>query len=468
MILSFIIFLALFAFIGIASVLKSRNNKGDYYLASSSIPPYMVGLSAVATGNSGYMFIGIIGYTYLVGLSSIWLMIGWVFGDFIGSLFVHSKLREATERTGEFSFAGVISSWSGINHKATQKIMGIITLFFLIAYATAQLVAGSKALHVLLDWPDWAGAVLGAALVTMYCISGGIRASIWTDAAQSIVMIIAIAVLLFFCMAHFGGISASVNEMSNIPNFLDWFPQKLALPGLSGILLFVVGWGFAGFSVVGQPHIMVRFMTLSDNSKMNAARMWYYIWYVLFFFMCIAVGMYSRIYLNNSEAFDAELALPIMAQGMLPDVLVGLILAGVFAATISTADSLVLSCSSAVTHDLLPHKIEKPWLLKLFTAIITAVALLIALFNSESVFSLVVLSWSALGAAFAPLLIIKTLGRSTKQWLEVVAIIGGLTTTLLWARYDVDGTIFEGFPGVTFGLVLLFIFSKKKEKEIKR
>ncbi len=163
MISSFVFFLGLFVFIGILSVYKSRGTKQDYYLASSSISPALVGLSAVATNNSGYMFIGVIGYTYATGLASIWLMIGWIAGDFMASTFIHSRLRKATEKTGEVSYAGVLSNWYG--NDRLQHLIGLISLVFLLAYASAQLVAGSKALHVLFEWPSWAGAVMGAIMV---------------------------------------------------------------------------------------------------------------------------------------------------------------------------------------------------------------------------------------------------------------------------------------------------------------
>ena len=462
MIASFVVFMAMFAVIGISSSFKSKHNKRDYYLASSSIPPPLVGLSAVATNNSGYMFIGVIGYTYVTGLASVWLMFGWIIGDFLGSLYIHSRLRLATERTSEVTFAGVISNWYGKKNLIVQRIIGLITLVFLLAYSSAQLVAGSKALHVLLDWPYWAGSVIGAVLVTMYCISGGIRASIWTDAAQSVVMMGAMLTLLIYGVNHFGGIEHAISKMNRVDGFMDWFPKELALPGLPGMLLFIIGWGFAGLSVVGQPHIMIRFMTLSDSNKMINARVWYYAWFIMFYAMCTAVGLLSRIYLNNPSTFDAELALPVMAKEMLPDVLVGLILAGIFAATISTADSLVLSCSSALTHDLLPQKIEKAWLLKTGTGVITLVALIIALNNNQSVFNLVIMAWSALASAFGPLLIFRATGGKTSQLISIISIFGGLATALIWRHFGLHEVIYEGLPGILVGILILFASSSKK------
>ena len=405
MIVSFLFFLLLFVVIGVSSAHKSRGTKQDYYLASSSISPALVGLSAVATNNSGYMFIGVIGYTYATGLASIWLMLGWIVGDFLASTFVHRRLRTATELSGEVSYAGVLSNWyNNGKQDSLQRVIGLISLIFLLAYASAQLVAGGKALHVLFDWPVWAGAVIGSVLVALYCIAGGIRASIWTDAAQSVVMIVAMAVLLFIATSSLGGIDASISQMNAVDGFLDWFPKDLALPGLAGGVLFAISWAFAGFSVIGQPHIMVRFMTLENNQQMNQARLWYYLWFTAFYAMATGVGLLSRIYLANDGSFDAELALPTMALELLSPVFVGLVLAGIFAATMSTADSLVLSCSAALTHDLLPHKVENTFLLKVATLLITLVALFWALVNGQSVFSLVILAGQDLPVPLHPCL----------------------------------------------------------------
>ncbi len=455
MIISFIAFLLGFTLIGLSSVWKSRGTAQDYYLASGSVKPWLVGLSAVATNNSGYMFIGVIGYTYATGLASIWLMIGWIVGDFLSSMFVHARLKDAASRTGEVSYAGVLSGWYGADNNRLQRLIGIISLIFLLAYASAQLVAGSKALHVLFDWPTWAGAVLGAVLVTLYCFAGGIRASIWTDAAQSTVMILAMGLLMIVATYSLGGIGEAVIQMQGVDGFLDWFPQDLALPGLAGGILFALSWLFAGFSVIGQPHIMVRFMTLNDLGAMRKARFYYYLWFVVFYMMATAVGLLSRIYLGESSSFDAELALPVMAQQLFPPILVGLVLAGIFAATMSTADSLVLSCSAAITHDLLPAKVERPLFIKLATVGIACAALCWALVNEQSVFSLVIMAWSGLASAFAPLLIFLCLGRKPSQLLSIAAVIVGLSVAILWRAMGWQSAVYEGLPGIVAGLVVL-------------
>jgi SSS family transporter len=455
MVWSFLAFLSLFVVIGVSSFFFSRGTKKDYYLASSNISPALVGLSAVATNNSGYMFIGVIGYTYATGLASFWLMIGWIVGDFLASTYVHSRLRHATQHSGETSYAGVLSNWFGQHNLLQQRLIALISLIFLMAYAGAQLVAGSKALQVLFDWPAYSGAVLGAALVTVYCFAGGIRASIWTDAAQSLVMIVSMGLLLLVAVSALGGMQSAIGEMAKVDGFLNWFPQDLVFPGIAGALLFALSWMFAGFSVIGQPHIMVRFMALNDNNNMTKARIWYYSWFVLFYAMATGVGMLSRVYLGDPAAFDAELALPTLAQQLLNPVLVGLILAGIFAATMSTADSVVLSCSAALTHDLIPHKIERPILLKLSTIFIVFIALLWALSSQESVFSLVIMAWSGLASGFAPLLLMLCLGAKPTQRHAIAAIVLGLLVALWWRWMGWHTAVYEGLPGIMAGLLIL-------------
>lgn len=455
MVIFFVCFLLVFTLIGLLSVRQSRGTKQDYYLASGRIKPWLVGLSAVATNNSGYMFIGVIGYTYATGLASIWLMIGWIAGDFLASLFVHKRLKAATAQTGEVSYAGVLSNWYGADNAALQRVIGAISLIFLLAYASAQLVAGSKALNVLFDWPSWAGALMGSVLVTVYCFAGGIRASIWTDAAQSIVMIVAMGLLLLAATQSLGGMESAIAQMQAVDGFLDWFPKMLILPGIAGVMLFVVSWMFAGLSVIGQPHIMVRFMTLEDNRSMNRARLWYYLWYLAFYLMATGVGLLSRIYLADTGTFDAEMALPTMALHLFPPVLVGLVLAGIFAATMSTADSLVLSCSAALTHDLLPHKIENPLLLKAATVLVTFCALLWALANSQSVFSLVIMAWSGLASAFAPLLLVLCAGMRPGTALSITAVSIGLSVAVFWRYMGWHEALYEGLPGILSGLLIL-------------
>lgn len=454
--LSFCLFLAIFIGIGLLSARKSKGNTEDYLLAGSSVKPWLVALSAVATNNSGYMFIGMIGFTYTSGLSSIWLMIGWIFGDFIASMFIHKKLRMATGKRKLLSFGGAISFWHGEDLKKLRFFVGLITLIFLCVYAAAQFKAGSKALHVLFGWDYSTGAIIGSVMVFLYCMAGGIRASIWTDAAQSFVMIIAMAMLFFVGVDQVGGYSQFVTKLDALsPTYLNLFPEHLsATPGMTGALLFVLGWVFAGFGVVGQPHIMIRFMTMDNSENINKVRAYYYSWFSAFYLVTIGVGMLARLLLPANGTFDPELALPTLANNLLPEVLVGVVLAGLFSATMSTADSQILSCSAALTQDILPKNKSTYLITKLSTVIVTCIALGFALFGSSNVFELVLIAWSVLAACFGPILFLYSFNIKIKESVALAMLFAGFVVTVAWKALGWGDVIYEIAPGMIAPLIV--------------
>ncbi|MAE52208.1 MAG: sodium:proline symporter [Micavibrio sp.] len=455
MIGSFLFFLAIFVAIGVASAFVKTNNTGDYLLAGSNVPPWLVSLSAVATLNSGYMFIGLIGATYAVGIQTAWFLAGWVVGDLMASLFIHKRLRTTTEAREVLSYGGALSNWHGKEQPYLRAVIGFITLTFLGVYAAAQLSAGSKALHVLFEWDYSMGAIIGAVIVLAYCFAGGIRASIWTDAAQSFVMIIAMSLMLYMTVNASGGFDGFWGRLQNVsPDYMAIFPPDLKF----GIALFLASWVFAGLGVIGQPHIMVRFMTMASPKDMTRVRIYYYSWYSAFCVLSVLVGLAARLLIPIDDgSFDAELALPTLATELLPPVLVGLVMAGLFAATMSTADSQILSCTAAVTRDLSFGRKPGYWTTKLATVGITALALLIALFASENVFNLVLIAWSALGAAFGPLLILYCLGQKPNQWLAIVMIMGGVAVIPLWRYLGYTDSIYEIMPGMLAGFVIFLL-----------
>lgn len=456
---SFLAFLLIFVAIGLWSMRRSRRNSIDYLLAGRNVPPWLTALSAVATNNSGYMFIGLIGYTYATGLAAIWMMLGWICGDFIASSFIHRRVRLATESSDVHTFSGLLSRWQGGNYRVLRFITGLLILLFLGTYAAAQLSAGSKALQVLFGWQHWTGAVIGAVMVLLYSFAGGIRASIWTDAAQSVVMIAAMALLMVVALDQIGGWTAFVAGLHAVgPGYMSPFPPVEGFGPWLGPLLFVAGWLFAGFGVVGQPHIMIRFMALDDAANLQAARVWYYGWFTLFWSAAIVVGLGARLLLPEADSFDAELALPTLALQLLPEVLVGVILAGIFAATMSTADSLILSCAAALTRDFHWQKQDRYWLTKLGTVAVTLGALGIALSGNKSVYDLVLDAWGVLASAFAPLLTVYALGARVSERVAVAMLLAGVATMYGWSLYG-PSAVYAVAPGISAGL-LVFVAAR--------
>jgi sodium/proline symporter len=459
--LSFVAFLLLFVGVGFSSVLVRRKQSADYLLAGRSLPPSLAGLSAVATNNSGYMFIGVIGFTYTTGLAALWLMLGWIVGDFLISLRVHPKLREATDRSGALTYPALLGDWHGQGHRVVRVVAAALAAGFLGIYAAAQFDAGSKALHVLFGWPSELGKLIGATMVLFYCFSGGLRASVWTDAAQSVVMILGMAVMVWITVAEQGGVAGAVVALDEVsPTFLDLFPPDLAF-GAAGPALFVIGWLFAGFAVVGQPQVMIRFMSLDEDVGLARTRVYYYLWFTSFYALATIVGLMARLILPEltdvNVAEDTELALPALANAMLPGVLAGLVLAGLFAATISTADSLILTCSAALSRDLAPAERRSYLATRAATLLVIVVALVVALWSQETVFALVLHAWSGLGAAFGPLLLLYSTGFRPSQGLAVAMMLVGAGGVFAWQAVPeaMQATLYEVVPGMAAGAAVL-------------
>ena len=178
--------------------------------------------------------------------------------------------------------------------------------------------------------------------------------------------------------------------------------------------------------------------------------------------MTIVVGLCSRLLIPEASSFDPELALPLMSKNLLPEVLVGLILAGLFAATMSTADSQILSCSGALSKDIFPQKKPNLFATKLFTILAALFSLSIALYGGANVFNLVVVAWSVLAAAFAPFITLLALGFYISEMTALFMIITGILTTLIWRELGLSSSMAEVAPGMAVGFCVFYISRKVK------
>ncbi len=200
--------------------------------------------------------------------------------------------------------------------------------------------------------------------------------------------------------------------------------------GPIGALLFIIGWFFGGMGVIGQPHIVIRFMTLDPSRRVAEMQKYYYFWFITFYALTICAGLISRILIPAESTFDAETALPLLASQLMPELLIGLILAALFAATMSTVDSLVLSCSATLSRDLIPQWRNSLLLTKLATFLVLLTATLIALSNQQSVFELVLDAWGLLASAFGALIFWVARHQSDDIHLKPGAAFGAITAGL--------------------------------------
>ena len=453
--ITFVAFLLSFTLVGIYSATQKQNTTTDYLLASRNVNPWLTALSAMATGQSGFLFIGQVGFAYKLGISSLWLTIGWLIGDYLAWWLVFKRLRQLSEETASDTVSSFLSK--GIkDSRLLAVISALITVAFLGAYAAAQLIAGSKALNAVFGWNYNLGIIIGAVIVVVYCFSGGIRASIWTDALQAIIMLGSLLLLLVVAVASCGGIGNLWQSLAAIdPALVSW--DSSGQPW--GFLPFFIGWIVAGFGVVGQPQIMVRAMAIDSAEHIDFARNLKIFLGSLNSICAMGIGLAARVLMPELlTAGDPELALPYLSLELLPVVLVGLMLAGLFSATISTADSQILSCSAALTQDIFPATAQSYKLAKIGTLSVTAVILAIALVGNNNVFALVTFSWSVLASGLGPLLVLRVWQRPVNLATAITMMIAGISAALIWNLVlNWSGAIYEVLPGMAAGMIVYII-----------
>ena len=253
-------------------------------------------------------------------------------------------------------------------------------------------------------------------------------------------------------MDEIGGFNQLYIKLAQIdPSLVSLLPNFQFSPWL-----YIFGWFIGGLGVTGQPHIMTRFMALDDAKNTNKSLYWYHGWYYSFFLTSWGVGLAAKVLLPEVASFDAELALPTIASELLPQFLVGIILAGLFAASISTADSLVLASSASLSRDILRQPSPSMLVTKGSTVLITILVLSISLWGTKSVLMLVALAWSALATAITPLLYLMIRKHQVNEWLAISMIICGTITAFGWYFMGVDRYIWPSFPGIA---VVLTIFA---------
>lgn len=455
--------LVAFTLIGVAAARQAKATTSDYLLAGRSVSPWLTALSSVATNNSGFMFIGLIGYAYSSGIEAIWFHGAWMLGDLCAWLWVHRRVRQRTEDAGALSIPIWLGTGpNGKSMRSVTAVSAVLSLLFLGGYAAAQLKAGSTTLEVLFGWDPAIGAILGAVIVVAYSFSGGFRASVWTDAAQSFVMFAAMTVLLATALIDVGGLGALfANLKAQDPALLQWSSPR----GTLGQGLFLLGFVAGGLGAVGQPHILTRSMALDSPRSIPRARAYYFLWFIPFSLLALGVGLSSRALLPNlletmtasGSPFSAEHALPALSMALLPDALVGLMLAGIFAATMSTADSQLLVCSAAITQDILPHLSEHYWYAKIGTLGATLLALAVALTAQDGVFSLVLGAWGILGASLGPLVLVRAYGQNPGQKLSLIMLVSGPLAVMAWRASPYSSITYELLPGMIVPLSLFFV-----------
>ncbi|MDF1545186.1 MAG: sodium/proline symporter [bacterium] len=462
--ISFVVYSLFIVAVGIYTTRWRKKTDDDFVLANRELGSWASALSASASAESGWVMLGLVGMAFSSGLSAIWIAPGIGLGYLFNWFVIADRLRAESGDLGAATLPQYFYRKFGSNSKLLIWIPAVIIAAAMLGYVAAQMNAAGKAFEASFDLPYTWGVLAGALIVLAYTITGGFRAICWTDIIQASFMVVALIGMPILLYVHLGGYDQIAAQIRAID------PQLLTLSGAnSGYALFgfVVGMFGIGFGYPGQPHVLARFMAARDNETIKKGGVIAFSWFMLVYTGAIFFGLFARAYFGSLA--DAEQALPLACNTLLPPVLAGFVIAAIVAAICSTADSQLMVVSTTFSRDILPifRKSDTPptfeqtqkwdrWTLVLLALVSVAFALT----ENRVIFSFVLYAWSALGAAFGPLVIMGLMWKKTSQVGAMAGMITGAGVTVVWKNIDfLSSALYELVPAFVLSFVAVWLFS---------
>lgn len=462
---AFIFYLIIVCGIGLYAARFSSAGLTEYFLAGRRLKQYVVALSAVTSGRSAWLVLAVSGMAYTRGLSAMWAVVGYIVAEYFLFITVGRRLREYTEEMDNITIPDYLAARYSDNNNLLRFISVAIILIFMVAYVSAQFNAGGKAFATSFGLQPTTGVLITAAIVLIYTILGGFLAVSLTDFVQAGFMIMALVILPILVVFQTGldPILSSIRTQS--PAHLD----PLAL-GLGAFL------GFMGIGLgsPGNPHILVRYMSIDQASNLRKAAIVGTATNTVMAMGAISLGLIGRGLYSSLEqipASDPENLYPFLAEGYLPPILFGFIIASIFAAIMSTADSQLLVAASGVVRDVYQKIVRKgreidQKRLVLYSRIVVlclvVVSLILGALAEQLVFWLVLFAWGGLGAAFGPALIFSLYWKKTTRSGTIAGLIVGTVVTIIWNQTPIlKQTIYELVPAFILSAIAVWLVSRK-------
>lgn len=428
----------------VIGVIASRRMKSlrDYFVGGKTMGFWSVAFSARATGESAWLLLGLTGMGAAVGVRAFWVVVGEVLGVAIAWLFMARRFKRLTDRYDCVTVPDYLEARFGDKTHALRLVAAVSLVVFVTIYVSAQIDATGKAFETFLDWNWYAGAIIGFCIVLVYVAFGGFVAVVWSDVFQGTMMVLGLVLLPVIGFATAGGVSAVLDGLrSQDPALLTMSgPEGASAVGIAGTLAFLcIGLGF-----MGSPQVFVRFMSLRDESEIARGAAVAIAWTILADSGAVLIGMVARHSLQmDLEVEDPESALPGLVEHLMPAAVVGVYIAIVLSATMSTVDSLLVVGSSAAVRDWY-QRVRHPELsdtslvarCRTATLVIAVAALLVALVvaavtEQRSVFWFVIFGWSGIAATFCPTIILSLFwNRFTKRGALAAMVTGFLSVPL--------------------------------------
>ena len=460
MIATFVVYLALVFLVGLFAERYISKSEEGYYLGDRNFGPVATAISAGATDTSGWIFIGAAGYSYVAGISTMWMLPGFVVGYFINWFVVAPRLRRLGTEYNCLSIPDFFEKRYGSNLlKITSSV--IIAIFF-IAYMGSQLTAAGKAFHTIIDIDYNTGLIFSAFFVLAYTVFGGYRAVVWTDVIQGFIMIMVLVTFPIYMIIKLGGWESFFAQLGQLDPVLLTPAGGSVGAAAFGIIVGLVGFGLGE---PGQPHIIQRFLSAKDDKSIREGTFIAMVWVIIVMMGSNLLGLIGRI-LTPSLA-DPEYVFPQLVMETMHPILIGVVLGAIFAAIQSTFSSQLMVATQSLASDLLRSISKREYsnkqvitISRITMVILSILATGLALMDIQAVFTLVLYAWAGLGASFGPLIILALYSNAVTKWGAFWGMISGTVTVVIWKSTPYSVYLYEIIPGMLVSTIVILTVSK--------
>ena len=451
----FIIKIAVLAvYVGILfliGIFASRRVKSmsDYYVGGKNMGFWAVAFSARATGESGWLLIGLTGMGAIAGYSGYWVVAGELLGVFISWPFMAKRFKKRSDKYGAITIPDYLQSHFKSTTHTLRIIAASVLVVFIVIYVASQIDVTGIAFESMLGIDYKLGALIGFLIVLTYIFIGGFVAAVWSDMFQGILMffgLVLLPIVVWYSMDYGTGITEGLNAID---------PTLTQVMGRSNDgwmnIFTILGFSMIGLGFLGSPQVYVRFMSIKSEKEIDKGK-----WIALLFTLltdaaAVTIGILARIYFTKEGqdpegvlGKDGENVLSMMTHEFLPTILVAIFIAIVLSAIMSTIDSLLILASSAITRDFY-QKIFRPDLkdedLTNFSRLVTvgmaiaALGIAILLYNlypERQIFWIMIFGWSGIAATFCPVIILSLFWKGYSEKGAIASMITGFTSVILF------------------------------------
>lgn len=491
MLFAIVVYLGIVVGIGVVLAKKNRTTE-DFYLGGRKLGPFVTAMSAEASDMSSWLLMGLPGVAYVSGLAdATWTAIGLAIGTYINWLVVAKRLRNYTQEAGN---ATTLPLFFSNRYRDEKKILSVIAavmiIIFFVPYTASGFAACGKLFSSLFGWDYMPAMVISAVVIVAYTTLGGFWAASTSDFLQSIIMTVAIIVVFGFGINNVGSFGAVIENAKSMAGYFSLTQIHDAATGTAspyGILTIasMLAWGLGYF---GVPHVLLRFMAIENADKLKLSRRVATVWVVISMAVAIFIGVVGNAMtsvgsvpkLEDSETIIITIADLISQHGVLAALVAGVILAGILAATMSTADSQLLAASSSASQNILKEVFmkdmnEKTGMMaaRITVVIISVIGMFIASDSDSSVFQIVSFAWAGFGAAFGPLMLSALFWKRSTMYGALAGMVSGGVMVFVWKFLirPMGGVfgIYELLPAFIVGLmfnVVVSLLTAEPSKEI--